>query len=249
VSLPNGGSARFTATATLPVTATGTLANTATVAAPSGTTDPNTANNSATDSDTIAVPALPAVSVLDSFVRSNAVNLGANWSQPNNNIRLQNNQAQENTGATGFAYWNSPAAGYGAKQGAAFTAANGVPGDSLILKATVGTGTATAPQNYVRVRLTAASVVVETTVNGGATFTAQGTLSSANANFASGDTLTAQVDAAGLVSVWRTRGTTTVFAGAVQLPSVALWTTGGGRIGMSLANLNRVSAFGGGTLP
>jgi hydroxymethylglutaryl-CoA reductase len=122
-----------------------------------------------------------------------------------------------------------------------------VAGDSLILKATLGTPT--APQNYVRVRLTASTVVVETTVNGGGAFTAQGTLSSANANFANADVLTAQVDAAGLVSVWRTRGTTTVFAGSVQLPSVALWTTGGGRIGMSLPGSTRVDNFSGGTLP
>jgi hypothetical protein len=41
----------------------------------------------------------------------------------------------------------------------------------------------------------------------------------------------------------------TVFAGSVQLPNVALWTTGGGRIGISLANGNRVDNFSGGTLP
>jgi len=248
VTLPSGGSATFSVTATLAVTATGSLANTATVAAPAGTTDPNTANNSATDTDMVAVPALPVLAVLDAFNRANAVNLGASWSQPNNNIRLNANQAQENNGATGFAYWNVPTTGFGAKQGAAFTAVNGVADDSLILKATAGT--ATAPQSYVRVRLTSNSVVVETTVNSGGTFTPQGTpLTSANANLAAGDRLTAQVDAAGLVSVWRTRGTTTVYAGSVQLPNVALWTTGGGRIGMSLANGNRVDDFSGGTLP
>ena len=247
VSLPNGGSATYTATTTLAVTATGTLANTATVAAPAGATDPNTANNSATDSDTIDVPARPALGVVDDFNRPNAVNLGASWSQPDNTIRLNANRANNNTGVTGFAYWNSPAAGYEAKQGAAFTTAIGLAGDTLILKATLGT--AIAPQNYIRVRLTANTVVVETTVNGGGGFTNQGMLYSANADFATGDVLTAQVDAAGLVSVWRTRGTATVFAGSIQLPNDPLWTTGGGRIGMSLPGGTRVDNFSGGTLP
>ena len=57
VSLPTGGSATFTATATLSASATGSLANTASVAPPAGITDPNTANNSATDTDTITTTA------------------------------------------------------------------------------------------------------------------------------------------------------------------------------------------------
>ncbi len=53
VNLPPGGTAVFTVTGTLSASATGTVTNTATVAAPSGTTDPTPANNSATDSTTI----------------------------------------------------------------------------------------------------------------------------------------------------------------------------------------------------
>jgi uncharacterized repeat protein (TIGR01451 family)/CSLREA domain-containing protein len=53
VNLLDQGSATFTATGTLSRSATGTLDNTATVTPPAGVTDPNTANNSATDSDTI----------------------------------------------------------------------------------------------------------------------------------------------------------------------------------------------------
>jgi uncharacterized repeat protein (TIGR01451 family) len=248
LNLANGGSAIFAVTATVSPVATGTLVNTATVAVPAGATDPGSGNNSATDTDTILVPVLPAVGLLDNFTRANAANLGANWIQPNNNIRLNANQANENNGNTGFAYWNSPSTGYGAKQGAAFTIANTtLAGDSLILKATLGT--ATAPQNYVRVRLTASTVVVETTVNGGGNFPNAGTLNNANSTFLNGDVLTAQVDATGLVSVWRTRVATTVFVGSVPLPSSALWTTGGGRIGMSLPNGARVDNFSGGTLP
>jgi uncharacterized repeat protein (TIGR01451 family) len=54
VNLPSGGSVTYTASATIVPTATGTLTNTAMVAAPNGVTDPNPANNSATDSDTLS---------------------------------------------------------------------------------------------------------------------------------------------------------------------------------------------------
>ncbi len=54
-NLPNGSSVTVTVTATVSSTATGTLANTASVAMPSGTADPNPANNSATDTDQIRI--------------------------------------------------------------------------------------------------------------------------------------------------------------------------------------------------
>ncbi len=53
VNLPVGSSVTYTAVANLSSAATGTLANTATISAPGGTTDPNPANNSATDTDTL----------------------------------------------------------------------------------------------------------------------------------------------------------------------------------------------------
>ncbi len=53
VNLPSGGSVTYTASCTLSAAATGTLTNTATVTSPAGLADPNPANNSATDSDTI----------------------------------------------------------------------------------------------------------------------------------------------------------------------------------------------------
>lgn len=49
VNLPVGGSVTYTATCTVAGSATGTISNTATVTAPGGVTDPNPANNSATD--------------------------------------------------------------------------------------------------------------------------------------------------------------------------------------------------------
>jgi uncharacterized repeat protein (TIGR01451 family) len=54
VNLPSGASATFIVNGTVDPNATGTLANTAAIAAPSNITDPNTGNNSATDTDTLA---------------------------------------------------------------------------------------------------------------------------------------------------------------------------------------------------
>jgi uncharacterized repeat protein (TIGR01451 family) len=53
LNMPTGSSVTYTVNATVKSSATGTLSNTATVTAPAGVTDPNTANNSATDSDTL----------------------------------------------------------------------------------------------------------------------------------------------------------------------------------------------------
>jgi uncharacterized repeat protein (TIGR01451 family) len=52
LGLPVGGTATFTVTGTVSASATGNLVNTATITVPAGTTDPNPANNSATDTDT-----------------------------------------------------------------------------------------------------------------------------------------------------------------------------------------------------
>lgn len=50
-TLPSGGSLTFTVTGTVAAAASGNLTNTASIAAPVGVTDSDTANNSATDSD------------------------------------------------------------------------------------------------------------------------------------------------------------------------------------------------------
>jgi len=53
VDLPVNASVTFTFTPTINPSATGSFANTATVTPPAGTSDPNPANNSATDTDTL----------------------------------------------------------------------------------------------------------------------------------------------------------------------------------------------------
>lgn len=56
IDLGPGGTVVYTVTAITSSAATGLLVNTATVAAPDGTTDPNPANNTSTDVDTILFP-------------------------------------------------------------------------------------------------------------------------------------------------------------------------------------------------
>jgi uncharacterized protein DUF11 len=56
VNLPVGTSVRYTVNVTVIATPSGDLINTATVSVPGGFTDPNPANNSATDTDTLVPP-------------------------------------------------------------------------------------------------------------------------------------------------------------------------------------------------
>jgi len=65
VNLPSGGSVTYTASCTISPAATGTLANTATVTAPAGVTDPTPGNNSATDSDALGASADLAITKTD----------------------------------------------------------------------------------------------------------------------------------------------------------------------------------------
>ena len=61
LNMPTGSSVTYTVNATIASSATGNLSNTATVTAPGGVTDPNLANNSATDTDTLTPSADVAV--------------------------------------------------------------------------------------------------------------------------------------------------------------------------------------------
>src|SRR5204862_5700239 len=53
VTMPAGSKITYKASGTISASATGSLSNTATVTSPTGVPDPNSANNSATDTDTI----------------------------------------------------------------------------------------------------------------------------------------------------------------------------------------------------
>ena len=76
-TLPAGGSVTFTVTATVAGAATGSITNTASIAAPSGVTDPNLSNNSASDTDTVTLVADLAISKTDGV---SSINPGATTS-------------------------------------------------------------------------------------------------------------------------------------------------------------------------
>ena len=65
VTMPSGSKIIYSAKGKVSAAATGTISNTATVTAPGGVSDPNTANNSATDTDTITNRADLRVTVND----------------------------------------------------------------------------------------------------------------------------------------------------------------------------------------
>jgi uncharacterized repeat protein (TIGR01451 family) len=72
VNLPAGASVTYTASCTISGSASGSLSNTATVAAPGGTTDPDPANNSATDIDTLAASADLSITKTDGVTSATA---------------------------------------------------------------------------------------------------------------------------------------------------------------------------------
>jgi hypothetical protein len=213
------------------------------------------------------------LTVLDAFNRStaNTLNNGANWSQTvvAGVSSIQVNDLTPNSTATGTAfcnntgalslpcslgsaaYWNSPAAGFGAKQGAQFTFANTTLNNTALALKASGGG-ATAPQNFIRVLYTTAaggSLTVGTTINLGVTVNTAGTLTGFG-GFVNGETIEVQVDAGGAVLIWKTTATNiTSFVGSVQLPNNALWTTGGGRVGIQLPPGGRIDNFAAATLP
>ena len=269
VSLASGGSATFTASGTLASNASGALSNTATVATPSGTGDPNLANNSATDTDTI-VPARPTGGLLDNFNRANTttVGLGANWAQTGTSLRVNGQQAlafsgggSNNNNNTGLWNTTSPSPVFAADQWAAFTFANTTTNNSaLLLKASGGTSAA-APTTYIRVRYRTSNgscgtsgsnrICVETTSTatstGGGTYTVVGVLQPTGLTFASGDTLVAAARSDGSVDVWKTTAANvTTYLGRVTGTGF----TGTGRIGIQLPTSGtRIDNFSGGNLP
>jgi uncharacterized repeat protein (TIGR01451 family) len=72
VNLPAGGSVTYTASCSVSSLATGSLSNTATVAAPGGVSDPSPGNNSATDTDTLAPSANLGITKTDGVTTATA---------------------------------------------------------------------------------------------------------------------------------------------------------------------------------
>jgi hypothetical protein len=224
---------------------------------------------------------IPTLSVLDTFNRATTVNLnngapaGVSWSQPTlfgagaiavfdtTTGNTATGVAQDLI-ALGNAYWSGSNAGpvFGARQAAAYkfssTPATG-SNWALMLKATGGTNGAGLQASFIRVLYTntgGGTIAVQTTTNSGGTYTAApgGTITGFG-NFQNGDVITAMVDQTGVVTVWRTRGTTVTLLGTRTPAANAAWSSGGGRIGLqlapsgSLSNPTRVDDFSGGNVP
>ena len=94
VTLAPSGSATFTLTATVASTATGSLANTADVDMPIGTTDPTPGNNTATDTDTLT----PQVDL--AVTKTNAGRRSIAGSATSYTVEVTNNGPSAVTGAT-----------------------------------------------------------------------------------------------------------------------------------------------------
>jgi FtsP/CotA-like multicopper oxidase with cupredoxin domain len=209
-------------------------------------TDGNALSSPATVTITMAEPSAPGSSLQDNFDRTDG-DLGGSWVWPVTtsspaNIQIVGMAAQAvGTDAGGLALWN--AASFGTTQFASFTLGATTELSGLVLKATGGD--ATAPANYVRVRPEGGNVVIATKMGGGggsaSVFATQASLPVA---VASGQALSAVVDAKGLVTVF-VGGS---YIGGVQLPDVPAW-KGGGRIGIQLQTLGAtVDDFNGGSL-
>lgn len=271
VNLLNNGSATFTATATVASSGPGNLVNTATVALPANTTDPNLLNNSATDTDMIPGP-FPTLGILDNFNRANGA-LGANWRgctatgfyQINgNNVQVRN---------SGFVYWNPTV--FGANQEAYLTFNKVVTSASehdLLLKVRNFPTTCTNPgatASAIEILYdpdpnpALSRVLVETLTPGA--FVNPGWNTRAiftGVNFANGDVLGARAYSDGMVIVYK-NGTpigqinvtlpTGPIAGwpaslAANTGRIGVWFIGGGP-GLAVPNDARFDNFGGGTLP
>ena len=232
----------FTVTGT--VAATGTLANTATVAAPSGTIELNPANNSATDTDTVPLPALtlPSLGLLDAFNRANANTLGAGWNQSVSGgsaaLRVNGNQAFANSQGQALEHELRIDPGRSVRPGQRVLPGAHPQGD--------GRHDELALQLHPReLRQRGATVSVSTTTNAGGTLTQRASFA---VTLAVSDTLSAIAYDNGSVSVWKNGQ----LVGVVRIPTSGsgAWTqgTGGGRIGIRLPAGSRIDNFRGGTV-
>lgn len=212
-------------------------------------TDGTVESNLATVTLTVVEPSAPTLALLDNFDRADSTltGLGADWSQVAGTItgpdlRITSNMATAGPSTTsGQAIWNQS---FGPVQGAAFTRASFANNSALILKATGGNSAAT-PANAIRVRYEVGTPnkISVMTLLGGSNSTTYVLQASFNAT-ATGGTLSAVVDAKGLVLVF----IGAAFQGGVQLPNVGVW-KGGGRIGIQLPTAGAaVDDFSGGDL-
>jgi hypothetical protein len=202
---------------------------------------------------TLDTPPAPTLSLRDDFTRTTtdlvpvatpAADLGSNWSQQASTtlgsdvgVSLNGVAVANATALGGLGIWK--VSEFGAIQGAGATLSTNA---YLVLKA--GPSAAGVPVNYVRVGCEGGQIVVSTSM-GGSNISVHAKQAAFGSCAASGNALSAKVDAKGLVTVFKS-GT---YAGGVQLPDVAAW-KGPGRIGIQLTTVGATADdFAGGTLP
>ena len=217
VDLLAGGTAAFTLTGTVSAGATGTLTNTASVSVPAGFSDPNAANNNATDTDTLtpaadlqvtktngATTLVPGTATTYTVVVTNAGPSGANGAI------VADTPPATLTGVT----WTCVAAG-----GAVCPAASG----SGAINATVATFPASGSLTYSLTGTVAAGATG--TLANTATVTAPGGVTDptpANNSATDTDTLTPAAD----LQVTKTNGTTTLVPGTATTYTVVVTNAG-----------------------
>ena len=215
-TLPAGGSVTFMVNTTVAGNATGTIANTANVAAPPGVTDPNLSNNSATDTNTVTLVADLAISKTD------GVTSAVPGSSTTYTIVVSNNGPSNVTGASvsdvlpaAIASDTFTAVGSGGASG--FTASGGGNINDTVNLPVGGTITYTLHAN---ISSSATGNLVNT-----ATVTAPGGVTDpnlANNNATDTDTLTAQVT----LAVVKTDGSLTYTPGGTATYTVTVTDTG-----------------------
>ncbi len=215
VSLPSGGSITYTVTGNISPTATGTLANTATVTAPAAVTDPNSANNSATDTDTLTPQGDLVITKTDgvtSVVPGNTVTY---------TITATNNGPSTATGATvadtfpasltGVS-WSAVFAG-----GATGTASGSGNLSQLVTLPSGGTATYTVTGTVASTATGTLSNTATITAPGGFTDPTPGNNSATDS-----DTLTPQAD----LSITKTDGVTTKVPGTSNTYTIVVTNSG-----------------------
>jgi hypothetical protein len=224
-------------------------------------TDSKALSNPGLVTITLSKPNLPTLALLDNFDRADTARLGAttpaatplplSWSQQVStagssapDIGVTGGTATSNTVALGgLALLNQM---YGPTQGASFKAQS-LSDSALVLKASGGSDA--TPVNFVRVRCEAipgaGDALVIATMMGGSNVSVYAKQASiATSLCGSGDTLSAMVNAKGLVTAFING----IYIGGVQLPSLGVW-TGPGKIGIQLQSISSsVDDFSGGSL-
>ena len=245
LAMASGSVATIEVTGTVSDSAAGTLTTSAAVSS-TLLLDYFSVNNSASDTDTIDLPA-PSTTLLDDFNRADSTTLSTTllpWLTTTNRsttnpytIRLSSNQAFNAGFTTGQALWAGTGSPFRANQSAEVTlvvsGTGSVVGDALIMKANGSTAT---PSSFIRIRVSSSSqVTVESTTNSGFSFTNLRTF--VGLSPASGQTLTATVNADGSVDVW--------LNGSYLGRTVTTSFTTGGRMGIQLGANGRVDDFRG----